>query len=251
MTSIAAHVILGSKPEPFLAPLLTSLEGVVDTVIINDNSPEPSPHTHTLNASAFSQHGTLTIDRTPFTDFATARNICLKIHREQNAAEWIAFVAADEVHGETVKTIAKNIAKVPVGIDFVDGYTWHFFQSPDLYTSIERRMMFFRALPDVRWEGRVHEQLRGFSGKRLPLPYVYGHYGHVLSSRRHAEKGRLYSSLGQSGDVVAEDRLDVIDPSEYFRSVWPRLLRFHGTHPIAVQSLLERFRIELGEQFAM
>jgi hypothetical protein len=249
VTRTAAHIILGSKEEPFLPSLLVSLNGVVDTIIVNDNAAGDSPHTATLNASVFARRGALVVDRTPFADFATARNVCLRLHRERDAGEWAMFVDADEVHASAVVRVAKNLAAVSADVDFLDGYTWHFFQSPDLYTAIERRLMFFRVVPGARWEGRVHEQLLGIPGKRLPLPYVYGHYGHILSPRRHAEKGRLYSSLGQPGAVVAQDRLDAIDSSEYFRVVWPRLLRFHGEHPTAVRPLLERLREEQKEQF--
>jgi hypothetical protein len=247
---VAAHLILGPREEPFLGALLASLEGAVHGVIVNDNAPDPSPHARTLSESAFAANGRLVVDRTPFVDFSTARNVCLRLHRERNAGEWVAFVDADEVHGAPVARIAANLDRLPAGIAFVDGYTWHFFQSPDWYTSIERRMAFFRFGPAVRWEGRVHERLHGIDGRRIALPYVYGHYGHVLTPRRHAEKGRLYSSLGQDGAIVAADALDAIDPAAYFADKWPILLPFRGEHPAAVRPTLARLRVELADQFA-
>lgn len=247
---VAAHLILGPREEPFLGPLLASLEGSVQSVIVNDNAPDPSPHARTLAESAFAASGSLAVDRTPFVDFSTARNVCLRLHRERDAGDWVAFVDADEVHGPAVARIASNLARVPDEIAFVDGYTWHFFASPDLYASIERRMAFFRFGPDVRWEGRVHEHLHGIDGGRIALPYVYAHYGHVLSPRRHAEKGRLYSSLGQAGEIVAADALDAIDPAAYFADKWPLLLPFRGEHAAAVQPTLARLRLELADQFA-
>lgn len=248
---IAAHVIVGAPEEPFLASLLASLDGVADCLIVNDNAPDPSPHAAALAASTFARRGALIVDRTPFVDFSSARNVCLRLHAQRNAGEWVAFVDADECHGDAVRAIAANLAKVPAAYGFVDGYTWHFFQSPRLYTSIERRMAFFRFNPEARWQGRVHEQLGGVPGARLPLPYVYGHYGHVLSPRRHAEKGRRYSSLGQSGEVVAQDALDAIDPASYFAEKWPKMLRFTGEHPRAVRAELARLKIEYAEQFAL
>jgi hypothetical protein len=247
---VAAHLILGPRDEPFLGALLASLEGSVQSVIVNDNAPDPSPHARTLAESAFAANRTLVVDRTPFVDFSSARNICLRLHRERDAGAWVAFVDADEVHGVAVARIAANLDRVPGGVAFVDGYTWHFFQSPDWYTSIERRMAFFRFGPEVRWEGSVHEHLHGIDGGRIALPYVYGHYGHVLSPRRHAEKGRLYSSLGQAGEIVAADALDTIDPATYFADKWPILLPFHGEHPPAVLPTLARLRVELADQFA-
>lgn len=248
---IAAHLIVGAPSEPFLPALLASLEGAADSLIVNDNAPDPSPHAAALAASSFARHDALTVDRTPFTDFSSARNICLRIHAAQDAGEWVAFVDADECHGDTVRTIASHLESVPSAYGFVDGYTWHFFQSPRLYTSIERRMTFFRFAPNVRWEGRVHERLCGVPGARLPLPYVYGHYGHVLSPRRHAEKGRRYSSLGQSGDIVSIDALDSINPAVYFADKWPKLLRFNGEHPPAVRGELTRLKVEYAEQFSL
>ncbi|MGZ3497958.1 MAG: hypothetical protein ACXWNK_12715 [Vulcanimicrobiaceae bacterium] len=238
--SVAAHLILGSRAEPFLAPLLESLVGVADTLIVNDNARGDSPHDRTLNESWFGRNERAIIDRTPFTDFASARNICLRIHRERAGGGWVVFVDADEVHGPQARQVAHNLGRVPREIDFIDGYTWHFFQSFDYYTSIERRMMFFRFTPEVRWEGHVHEHLLGLHGRRIALPYVYAHYGHTLEPRRHAEKGRLYSGLGAPGGVLAESELETFDVEEYFAVVYPRLLRFGGAHPPHARAAIER-----------
>lgn len=248
---IAAHLIAGSRPEPFLGALLESLVGAADTLIVNDNSPGTSPHAAILEASWFARNGRLFVDRTPFTDFSAARNACLRVHRANDAGDWAAFVDCDEVHGEAVRRIARNVNAVPKSIDFVDGYTWHFFQSFDWYTSIERRMAFFRVRDAVRWEGSVHEHLTGLSGSRLALPYVYAHYGHVMPARLHAEKGRQYSSLGQEGEVVESAALDRIDVREYFKTFWPGLLRFSGEHPPAARETIERLTVERRAQFAM
>ena len=75
----------------------------------------------------------------------------------------------------------------------------------------------------------------GLDGTRIALPYVYGHYGHTLEPRRHAEKGRHYSSLGAPGNVLREDELDEFDVDAYFAPVYPRLLRFTGEHPRAAR----------------
>jgi hypothetical protein len=247
---IAAHLIVGANDEPFLGALLASLEGAVQALIVNDNAPDPSPHTALFAASSFARRGALHVDRTPFVDFSTARNVCLREHQRHDAGDWIAFDDADEVHGESLGTIARRLDLVPRDVGFVDGYTWHFWASFEWYLSIERRMAFFRYAPDARWEGLVHEQLRGVNGRRVALPYVYAHYGHVLPPRRHAEKGRLYSSLGQAGEVLARDRLDDIDIALYFRRIWPSLLRFNGSHPPAAWETIARLRQELAEQFA-
>lgn len=247
---IAAHIIVGSREEPFLAALLESLSGAVDAVIVNDNSIGPSQHEPTLRASWFGRNDRLFVDRSPFVDFSTARNHCLKLHERVGAGSWVAFVDADEVHGETVRRIARNLDAVPQTYDFVDAYTWHFFQSFDLYTSIERRMAFFRFKPGARWEGSVHEHLRGLGGARLALPYVYAHYGHVLPVRRHAEKQRLYASLGQLVDIVPEEKLDELDAEPYFGAVWPAVLHFGGEHAPAARTVVAALRREYAEEQA-
>jgi hypothetical protein len=237
---IAAHLILGERDEPFLGAMLDSLDGVASTLIVNDNAPGRSPHEATLAASRFSREGRLFVDRTPFSGFAAARNVCLAVHGEQSTAPWVAFIDADEVHSPAARHIAANLGRLPPEYDFVDGYTWHFFASFVHYTSIERRMMFFRYRADLCWEGAVHERLIGLNGKRLALPYVYAHYGHTLAARRHAEKGRHYSSLGAPGNVLREDELGSFDVARYFAPVYPRLLRFGGAHPRAAEPTLAR-----------
>jgi hypothetical protein len=222
--------------------MLESIAGVASLLIVNDNSPDPSPHERTLLESSFGKENAIRVDRTPFAGFAAARNVCLRLHRECSTAAWVAFVDADEVHGPGIRRIARNLDRVPDEYDAVDGYTWHFFGSFDYYTSIERRMMFFRYRPDLHWEGAVHEQLCGLRGRRVVVPYVYAHYGHTLAPRRHAEKGRHYSSLGAPGNVLRQDELESFDVERYFAPVYPRLLRFTGSHPPAARAALSQLR---------
>ena len=236
---VAAHLIVGTREEPFLAAMLESIADAADTLIVNDNARGASPHTAILDASRFGAEARLIVDRTPFDGFAAARNVCLHLHAAHDAGDWVMFVDADEVHGSPIATIAGNLSEVPAAYDFVDAYTWHFFGAFDLYTSIERRMMFFRFDPRVAWEGAVHERLTGLQGKRVPLPYVYAHYGHTLEPRRHAEKGRHYSALGAPGEVLPEERLGDFDVAEYFSPVYPRLLKFYGKHPPAARETLD------------
>jgi hypothetical protein len=242
---IAAHLVLGPREEPFLGAMLDSIAGVAAVLLVNDNGPDPSPHVPVLAASRFGREARLVVDRTPFTGFGDARNVCLRLHALHSTARWIAFIDADEVHGAGIRSIAARLDSVPRDYDFIDGYTWHFFASFEYYTSIERRMMFFRYAPNLRWEGPVHEKLQGLDGKRIALPYVYGHYGHTLEPRRHAEKGRHYSSLGAPGGVLAEDELDAFDVARYFAPVYPRLLKFTGRHPAAARAVLAQLEPSL------
>lgn len=248
MARVAAHLIVGSRVEPFLGALLASLEGVVQRVIVNDNAPDPSTHRDALENSWCGRTGALLVDRTPFTDFSSARNVCLDLHRAHDAGDWIAFVDADDVHDARARTISARLDRAGESVFAVDGYNWHFFQSFDFYTSIERRMMFFRFNPQLRWEGKVHERLIGYSGSRIALPYVYPHYGHVLPARRFAEKGRHYSSLGQHGETVPEEELDRLESATFFAEFWPKLLHYRGRHPQAAAPAIAALRTELGAQ---
>jgi hypothetical protein len=241
---IAAHLIVGRNEETFLPALLRSLESVADRVVVNDNSENPAgPNARALSESAFARRGDLVIDRAPFIDFADARNRTLNLHRRLGLGDWAAFVDADEVHRPIAATIARNLAQLPPDIAIVDGYTRHYFQSFRLYTSIERRMSFFRVTPELQWTGRVHERLTGVAGTHLAIPYVYDHYGALFSMHRQAAKGRQYSSLGQAGPTVAEEDEGAVRVVDYFHSLWPLVLRYRGDHPQVVaelQASLER-----------
>jgi hypothetical protein len=229
---------VGRHEELFLPALLRSLEGVADRVIVNDNSGLPDgPNARALEASAFGRTGRLIIDRAPFIDFADARNRVLRLHRELGLGDWAAFVDADEVHRPIAATIARHLPHLSPDVAIVDGYTRHYFQSFRLYTSIERRMSFFRVTPQLQWTGRVHERLTGVAGRHLAIPYVYDHYGAMFPMRRQAAKGRQYSSLGQAGPTVAEADETRVREIDYFHALWPLALRYHGDHPAAVGEL--------------
>jgi hypothetical protein len=232
--SVAAHLIVGKREEPFLGATLASLQGVVENVFVNDNSGDSDgPNARVLRESAFAREGRLFIDPAPFEDFSSARNRVLALHRKHDGGEWAAFIDADELHRPIAATIARNLATLPPEIAVIDGYTRHYLQSFAWYTAIERRMSFFRVTPELRWELPVHEQLIGIAGTTLAIPYVYDHYGWVLPMLRQAEKGRQYSGLGQAGNTHTDDELAGEDPIHFFRDFWPLALRYHGAHPAA------------------
>jgi hypothetical protein len=249
LTRVAAHLILGPREEPFLAAMLQSIHEACDVLLVNDNSPEPSPHAQTLAESAFAARDALIVDRTPFTDFATARNVCARLHEERNAGEWMLFVDADEVHGAHLARVARNLASVPRDVSFVDGYTWHFFQSFDWYRSIERAKMFIRATPGFRWQGVVHEKLHGPSGKRIALPYVFAHYGWVLPIERQAQKERQYAQLGRPGQMLPQHELSDPELERSFAHEWRTAIRFRGEHPPAAAQIRSQLRPKLQAQF--
>jgi hypothetical protein len=239
---VAAHLIIGGREEPFLPALLASLEGVADLLLVNDNRDDaPSVNADVLATSSFARANRMIVDRAPFVNFADARNRVLALHREHASGMWAAFVDADDVHAPVARRIARNLAQLPPEIAVVDAYTRHFLQSFRWYTSIERRMAFFRVMPDLRWEGVVHERLAGVAGRALAIPYVYDHFGWVMPLERLAAKGRQYASLGQSGKTYTAEEAGALDPRVYFARRWKNALRYHGTLPPAVTDVRDRF----------
>ncbi len=237
--TLTAHLIVGAQPEPFLPALVESLDGVVDLLLVNDNSGEPeSANTRLLRASAFGRDGKLIVEAAPFVDFAEARNRVLELQRRHAGDGWVAFVDADEVHHPAFATVARNLAQLGPEIGAVEGYTRHFVQSFDWYSSIERRLTFFRFTPELRWQGAVHERLEGIAGVRLAIPYVYEHYGWVLPRTRLTAKGEQYAALGQP--------IATVDGDAFLRFFWPKALRFRGAHPPAVAAV----RAELERRWA-
>ena len=236
--SVAAHLIVGAREEPFLPALLRSIEPFADALVVNENSGlNATANYETLLRSRWAARERLYLDRAP-------------MHRENGLGPWAAFVDADEVHTPVVAHIAAKLPMLTDDFDYVDGYTYHFLQSVDWYTSIERRMAFFRIRPETRWSGAVHETIAGNTGKRFALPYLYSHYGYVLPVRRAAEKARQYSRLGAPGAIVAEHELDTVDRVAYFAPLWPLALRYHGAHPQAARETVASLRAAYAEAFA-
>ncbi|MBV8726676.1 MAG: glycosyltransferase [Candidatus Eremiobacteraeota bacterium] len=258
MTRIVAHLIVGAKQEPFLPALLASIEPATEHIFVNENSGfrERAPALRALQASALFRSGRMTLKHTTFEGFAAARNICLQLDRGACDDTWIAFIDADEVHGERFATIARNLARLPKRLSFVDGFTWHFFKSFDWYLAIDRRMMFYRWTPSVRWDGDVHERLIGVGGARIALPYVYAHYGHVSPFSEDTRQGTQYASLGQHGNALpadialdADERGDFSRLNPHFADRWRRLIRFTGEHPPAARPIIVYEKLRLSEQF--
>lgn len=239
--------------------MLASIEGVASWLLVNENSGlgDGAPNLPALRSSAFAARDRLVVDRTPFDTFARARNRCFALDPQPSTDTWIAFIDGDEVHGERLTAIAQRLDRLPRSVGFVDAYTWHFFASFDWYTSIERRMMFFRWSPQAHWHNDVHEQLAGVPGGRLALAYVYAHYGAAASFSEYARKGAQYSSLGAEGTplspqaaLAADQASDYREVEAFFADMWPNLLRFRGQHPPAARAYIAQQRRARAQAFA-
>ena len=258
MTRIVAHLIVGAKQEPFLPAMLASIERAIDHIFVNENSGNyrDAPALRALEGSALFRSGRMTISQTEFMGFADARNACLRLDKHGGEDTWITFIDADEVHGERFVQFAANLNRLPRSVAFVDGFTRHFYKTFDRYLSIERRMMFFRWTERARWEGNVHERLCGVEGRRVALPYVYAHYGHVSPFSEDTRQGTQYAGLGQLGNALPADIAHEADVAgnftrlnPHFADRWRRLLRFSGKHPPYAQPLITFETLRLAEHF--
>jgi len=247
-TGVVAHLIVGRKPEQYLGAVLESIAEVCDHAVINDNSGVASSENAAIVlASRLARSGRLTLVRSSFIDFATARNACLDATPPGYANAWGLFVDADEVHGEELAAMAGLLPHLPDDVDAVDGYCRFFVGSFSWWTELLRSRCFVRLSPALRWSGRIHERLAPV-GRRVALPAQWWQYGHVVLPREEAEKSRLYASLGP-GRAPTAAQLAFATPE----SVWAHLLRrahrFDGAHPAAMTSVIARLSRERTEIF--
>ncbi len=248
-SSITAHIIVGSRQEFYLGSVLDAIAHICDHAVINDNSGMThSPNNSVIENSSIARQRRVTMFRTNFCDFATARNACIAGTPDRFRDGWALFVDADEVHGRELAEMARFLSRLPDTVDRVDGYSRHFVGSFRWWRSVERRLCFFK-LKGRHWKGTVHEKLTP-PGTHIVLPVVWHHYGHVVTPRMEAEKGLLYHSLGQFGAVASSAELDMLDAGR----VWGKLLRdalpFHGRHPAAARSVIDTLSQMWSANFA-
>jgi hypothetical protein len=247
---IVAHIIVGARREPYLSAVLESIADVCALAIINDNSgATPGPNDSIIESSAVALERRLIVVRTTFTGFADARNACIDATPVDFRGGWALFVDADEVHGSELASIAALLGGLPQDVDAVDGYSRHFVGSFRWWLSLERRLCFFRSAPGRRWRGNVHEQLEPV-GKRIVLPAVWSHYGHVVTPRMEWEKSRLYSSLGQPGFAPTDHELETVDAAAAWGRMRGDVMRFQREHPPAARATIDRLSQEWAATFA-
>lgn len=240
---IVAHLIVGRKPELYLGPVLESIADVCDHAVINDNSGLPhSANYETILQSRLARSGRLTIVRSSFVDFATARNICLDATPPRFARAWALFVDADEVHGDELPAMAALLPSLQHDIEAVDGYSRFFVGSFDWWTELQRSRCFVRLSPGLRWSGRIHERLSPV-GRRIALPAQWCQYGHVVTPREEAEKSRLYASLGP-GVALSEAQAAAATPAIVWAWLLRKANRFNGRHPAAMEHIIARLQRE-------
>ena len=248
---VACALCIGPATEPYLAATLASIAGAVDVLVVNDNSGlASSPNLATLEESAFGIEGRLRVVRTRFVDFATMRNDAQQMLAALDPApDWIAFIDADEVHGTQAGYIARSVLpRLSPQTAQLDAYTFHFWGTFGWISDVARRMVFYRFAPQLRWENPVHEKLAGLEpGGALVIPYVYHHYGNVLSPRMLAEKHQRYYGLG---NPVPEPPQPADATLDLFLRRADEVRPFRGAHPQAARPALAAIEHESADAFA-
>ena len=242
-------MIVGRRAGPYLADALTSIAAVCDHLVMNDNSgAENGANEAVVRASPFAQPGRLTFVRSTFTNFSDARNVCIDATPDTLRARWALYADADEVHGDELASMAASLARMPAGVDALDGYSMNFIGSFSYWNTIHRRLRFFRLDPQRRWHGSVHEALTPLR-KRVALPAIGAHYGHVCTPEMELERERLYKALGQPVTLLDKADVGVVTPA----LVWGEQLRdaqkFRGGHPAAARETIAHLQREWAAVF--
>jgi hypothetical protein len=247
--TIACALCVGATPEAYLPAALASIAPAVDALVVNDNSGlERSENVRAIEASAFAARPLL-IEAYPFVDFADMRNRAFALlARLPVRPDWVLFLDADEVHGEQLRYIARELLPRFSGdVAHVDGYTYHFFGTFGWITDIARRLMFYRYDPTLRWENAVHEKIVGLHGRSIVLPYAYHHYGNVVPPALLARKHTTYYALGNRvPEPPREEAATIAQFVDKARDV----RRYDAPHPQVVRPTLDAIAAASAPTFA-
>ena len=236
--TVACALCVGADPEPYLPATLASIASAVDVLVVNDNSGlARSENVATLEGSAFAARGALHVERHPFVDFADMRNRAFDaLGRLPSPPDWVLFLDADEVHGEQLGYIARELLpRLGPQYGNLDAFTYHFWGTFGWITDIARRFVFYRYAPELRWTNAVHEKVTGLRGRALVVPYVYHHYGNVQTPAALTRKHLRYYDLGNA--VPRPPAIEAADASLYLAKAGA-VRPFRGAHPRAARPLL-------------
>ncbi len=243
-------MIVGKRPEVYLASCLESISDAVDELVLNDNSGEErSENREIVESSKLFREKRATVIPGTFQGFSYCRNLPIE-HIRQQAVEdsWILRLDADEVHTPDLAFFTRNVLPhVPDTIGGFDAYYYKFMISLDFITFIERRHQWLvRMTPELHWEGDVHEKLLGVREAQVALPYVYCDYSYVLGDTA-LEKWKMYHTLGDP--TYRREELDRMDYKTFLNHEVHRCFRFKGSHPPCVDATLEKLRADKLEDF--
>ena len=239
---IAALMIIGKKTEPFLPACLEALNECVDLLVINDNSEMVDhPNLQVIQASKLFHAGKIKLIQSAFVSFSYCRNLCFDYLRNSaTKPNWVLIVDADEVHTPFFQTLTRRILPaLDSSVGVVESYVYDFIQSPRLYRSLDHRhRLILRYNIKLRWEGAVHEQLTGITGKTLVLPYIFFHYGALKPPEAMMQKWALYQAMGDEASGSHLENVKKILQKDA-RSVF----RFHTDHPHVTKEIFHQFSV--------
>lgn len=241
MMQVVALLLVGARPEPYLAALLASLNGAIDRLVVNDNSGLPGGlNRRVIETSQLFHEGRVDIVEAPFEGFARARNLCLDAIRAADNPDpltWVLMVDADEVHGPLLANLTRRVLpSLAPAVSAVDGYVVQFMQTNDFFISLDRRHnLLYKLNPDLHYEREVHERLKGISGRDICLPYTYYHYGYVRPNQQILEKWVQYNRLGDT-TYDAQSFPDQASPSMFLDQA-PICMPFRWRQPPALKIL--------------
>jgi len=248
--TIACTLCVGGAREAYLGAALAAVADAVDVLVVNDNSGlVRSENSAALEASAFAARGALRLRQHPFVDFADMRNRAFaQVKALPEPPDWVLFLDADEVHGEQVRYVAREILpRLGSEIGNVDAYTYHFWATPRWITDVARRFAFYRYAPDLAWVNPVHETIVNLRGRALVLPYTYHHYGNVVPPATLARKQVRYFDLGNK--VPPPPSAEAATDAMYLAKAHV-VRRYNRAHPLAVRATLAELERAYGAQFA-
>jgi tetratricopeptide (TPR) repeat protein len=185
--SLSACLIVRNE-EKHLERCLSSLRGHVDEIVVVDTGSTD----RTVEIAL--AHGAKVAEFAWCDDFSAARNVSLELA----SGDWALWIDADEeVDPESWGAIREGLIRPHFGGYFVRIVNYmDETGSANTYTHAPVRL--FRLLPEVRFQGRVHEQVTPALDKLgLPCAQLGGatfhHYGYRPSDM--AEKGKLERTI--------------------------------------------------------
>lgn len=196
-----------------LAKCLASVQGLVDEIILVDTGSTDA------TTEIATKYGAKLYDFAWCDDFAAARNESL----HYATGEWILVLDADETLAQCDhKSILKALSSYPKDafVLILRNYTndstaagWVSSRHDQYHESkvasgwwVVPKIRLFRSTPRIRYQGRVHESVRGsVQPERIgTLDVVIHHYG-KLDHSRLKEKNILYEKMGEHKLVEEND----------------------------------------------
>lgn len=188
--------LIARDEEQFLPRCLESVRGVVDRIVLVDTGSTDR------TAEIAREHGAIVVDHVWDDDFSAARNAAL----EHVSEGYVLVLDADEMlapgAGEVLRQAVErgnfDFAQLPLyNASTVDAPAEDVVGGPALKSGPVQLARLFRYLPDLRWEGIVHENVQSWALKHKRTvdlnDVAIVHYGAVDSVR--AEKGKQARNL--------------------------------------------------------